>query len=194
MGLDNSMRAVLAILKSPGVLYNSNSLSKVLGLSSMGTLKILKRLEQEDILESEPIGKAIFYRIKTENEHTKKYVEFALSKETLESSALVKRWVAELEKIGSADIAVLFGSAIKKSDPGDIDVLLVTDRKRFEKLKKEVDEINQVNIKKIHPIYQSFVDLAENIRKGDKVILNAIKGIVVFGGRRFIEVYGSCRK
>ena len=41
--LDNSMRAVLAILKSPEALYNSNSLSKGLGLSAMGTLKILDR-------------------------------------------------------------------------------------------------------------------------------------------------------
>ena len=41
----NEMKAVLEILKSPEVMYNANNLAKVLEITSMGTLKILKRLE-----------------------------------------------------------------------------------------------------------------------------------------------------
>ncbi len=192
--LDNQMRAVLGILKSPETLYNANNLSKVLGISSMGTLKILKRLEHEGVLEKEKIGNSFVVRINTGNEHSRKYLRFALSKEVLGSSPLVKRWVTETKKIKFADMAVLFGSVLKKTEPNDIDVLFVTDKRRFQKLGKEIEEINRINIKKIHPVYQSFDDIVKNIKKGDKVMLNAIKGVVVFGEESFMEIYESCRK
>ena len=44
----------------------------------------------------------------------------------------------------------------------DIDVLLVTDKKKFAKLKKEIENINIINIKKLHPIYQTKKDLEKN--------------------------------
>lgn len=191
---DNQMRAVLVILKSPETLYNANSLSRVLGLTAMGTLKILKRLEKEGVLLKEKMGKAFFYRINVGNQHARKYLQFALSKEGLESSASVKRWVNEIKKIKNADLAILFGSVLKKSDPRDIDVLFLTDQKKFRKLEKEIEGINQINVKKIHPVYQTFDDLAENIKKKDKVILNAVKGVVVFGEGKFIKIYESCKK
>lgn len=191
---DNEMRAVLAILKSPEALYNANSLSKVMWISSMGTLKILKRLEKEGVLLKEKIGNSGVYRINTESDHSRKYLHFALSKEILESPASVKRWANEIRNIRNADMAVLFGSVLKKSEPNDIDVLFVTDQKKFRKLKKEIEEVNQINVKKIHPVYQTLGDIVENIRKKNKVVLNAIKGVVVFGEERFIEVYESCKK
>jgi len=47
---DNEMRFVLGIFKSPELEYNANSISKLIGISSMGALKIAKRLEKENIL------------------------------------------------------------------------------------------------------------------------------------------------
>lgn len=185
----NEMQAVLAIVKSPEIMYNANSLSKVLGISSMGALKIVKRLEKEGVLKSKQIGKASIYQINIENDYANKYVSFLLSKEAINSPALVKRWINEIKKLKSADMAILFGSVLRKQEPRDIDVLLVTDQKKFEKLKKEVDERNQINIKKLHPVFQSFEDVVNNIKKRDPVVLNAIKGIIVFGEDRFIEVY-----
>lgn len=191
----NEMRALLAIVKSPEITYNANSLSKVLGISSMGALKILKRLETESILKSKQIGKSNIYKVNAENDYAKNYIKFLLSKESVSSSGPVKRWVNEIKKIKSADIAVLFGSLLKKESPGDIDVLFVTNQKRFKKLKKEIQELNEINIKKIHPVYQSFEDAVSNIKKRDKVVLSAIKGIIVFGEEKFIKVYNdSCKE
>lgn len=61
-------------------------------------------------------------------------------------------------------------------------------QKRFPKLKKEVENINLINVKRLHPMYQSRKDVKANIKKEDKALLNAIKGIVAFGGGKLINL------
>ena len=51
--------------------------------------------------------------------------------------------------------------------------------------------MNKINEKEIHAVYQSSKDLQENILKQDKVVLNAIKGIVAFGEGKLIELLGK---
>ncbi len=190
---ENEMRAVLKILKSPETLYNANSLANEMGISAMGELKILKRLEAEGILKSRQVGNASIYWVNSSS-YAKGYEKFLLSKEAESSGSFIKRWISEIRKLKSADIAVLFGSVLRKTEPRDIDVLLVTDKKRFSKLKKEVDGLNKINIKKIHAVYQTFPDLVENIKKKEPVVLNAIKGIAVFGEEKFLEALYESRK
>ena len=113
----NEMLAALDILKSPEMLYNSRTLSKVLGISHMGCLKILKKLEKENILKSAHIGRSIAYRINTENPYSKTYVKFLLSNEAETSSPIVRRWVHEIKKIKNCDLAILFGSLLRKNEP-----------------------------------------------------------------------------
>ena len=185
----NEMNAVLAIVKSPEILYNAHSLSLVLGITSMGTLKILKRLEKDGIIKAKQIGKAITYRINIESKYSCRFVGLLLSRESLHAPSFVRRWVNEVKKIENAQVAVLFGSVLHKKEPNDIDVLFVTDKKRLSKLEEEIHEMNKINVKRIHPMYQSSSDIIKNIKKGDKPILYAIKGIVVFGEEQFLEVY-----
>lgn len=191
---EKEMEAVMTIVKSPEKMYNANSLSKVLRISAMGALKLLKRLEKESVLKAKKIGKAVIYRINTENKYACQYVFLLLSREALYSSTNVKLWVNEIKKIKNADMAVLFGSILYKKNPMDIDVLFVTDKKKFRKLKKEVTETNKLNIKKIHPLYQSFEDIIPNIKKRDKPMLNAIKGVFVYGQKNYLEIYDESRK
>jgi DNA-binding Lrp family transcriptional regulator len=188
------METVLRIVKSPEVMYNANSLANDLKMSAMGGLKIVKRLEKEGILVAKKIGQATVYRINTENEYARKFVALLLSREVLHEASLVRRWVNEIKKVKNSDIAMLFGSVLHKKDPNDIDVLFVTDKKRFSKLEEEIRELNQINIKQIHPMYQSEGDIITNIQKRDKPLLNAIKGIVVFGEEEFIQIYNESRK
>jgi len=76
---------------------------------------------------------------------------------------------------------ILFGSVLNKhKEAKDIDILLITNKRKFLKLKKEINEINLLNIKKLHPVYQTKDDFKENLKK-DKIVLNAIKGIIIFG-------------
>ncbi len=188
------MNVVLTLVKSPEVIYNANSLSKVVGITPMGALKILKRLEQESIVKSRKIGKAITYKVNVEDSYARKYLSLILVREAQCANPQIKRWITELKKIKNADVIVLFGSVLEKSHPNDIDVLVITDQKRFPKLQQEIKELNEINIKKIHPMYQTYGDLVKNIKKRDKPILNAIKGIVVFGEEKFLEIYNESRK
>ncbi|MBS3111724.1 hypothetical protein J4459_00495 [Candidatus Woesearchaeota archaeon] len=188
------MDIVLRLVKNPEVDYNANSIAKVVGITAMGALKILKRLEQESILKSKKIGKAVIYRVNTENTYARRYVELMLSRESPHANPQVKRWIEELKKIKNADSIILFGSVLEKSNPNDIDVLLITDQKRFPKLQQEIKELNEINIKKIHPMYQTYNDIIKNIKKRDKPLLNAIKGMVIMGEEKFLEIYNESRK
>ena len=107
---EKEISAALQIVKSPEIMYNANNLAKVLDITPMGCLKILKRLEKAGILKSRQIGKSFIYRVSYENEYAHKYISLALSRESIQSSNLVRRWVTELKKVKNADIAILFGS------------------------------------------------------------------------------------
>jgi len=178
----NEMLFVLTIFKSPEIQFNANSIAKLIGVSSMGALKIAKKLEKENILLPKRLGKAVFYRLNFNNEYALQYLKFLLKREVEQADSYVKFWVNEIKKIKSADCAILFGSVLRKQkEAKDIDVLFITNKKKFSLLKKEIEEINMLNVKKIHPLYQTKGDLINNIKKNDKVILNAIKGLIVFG-------------
>lgn len=186
---DNEMAFVLNIFKSPEVEYNANSIAKLMGISSMGALKIAKRLEKENIIGSRRLGKAKFYKLAMGSDYVRDYVKFLLRREAEHAHPYVKVWIEEIRKLKSADAAILFGSVLRKqAEAGDIDAVLITDEKKFSRLKKEVEEVNQINVKRLHPVYQSKADFIKNISKGDTVLLSAVKGIAVFGEDIIVEV------
>ena len=179
---NNEMNFVLKLFKNPEKEYNANSISKEVGISPMGALKIAKRLEKENIIESKELGRAKFYKLKPDNDYVKEYVRFLLKREKEKASPQVKVWIDEIKKLKSADAAILFGSTLRiNQEAQDIDLVLITDKQKFSKLKNEIEEINQVNFKKIHPVFQTKEDFIKNIRKEDKIIISAIKGLFIFG-------------
>ena len=185
----NEMDFVLTIFKSPEMQYNANSMAKKLGISRMGALKIAKRLEAENIVSSKEFGKATFYRINLESDYVRQYVKFLLKREAERANSYVRVWIDDIRKIKSADAAILFGSVLRKfKDAGDIDVLLILNIKNYKKIEKEVKELNELNSKKIHTLYQKREDFLANIEKGDKPLLNAVKGIYAFGEDTFMEL------
>lgn len=183
---NNEMFFVLNIFKSPEKDYNASGIAKLLGITPMGSLKIARKLEKENILKSKKIGKAKIYRLNMQNNYVSDYIKFLLKREAEQSPGYIKVWINELKKIKNADVAVLFGSVLRKKEAKDIDALLITTQKKFSELKKEVENINLINIKKLHPLYQSKEDVRANIKKEDKALLNAIKGIVAFGEDKII--------
>jgi DNA-binding MarR family transcriptional regulator len=188
------IKTVLRLVKSPETEYNANSLANVVGITPMGALKILKRLEKDSILKVRKVGKAFIYRINAEDDYARHYVALLLAREARYSKPQIKRWVVELKKVKNAEIIILYGSILEHDNPKDIDVLVVVDKTKFLKIKKDIEEINKINIKKIHAVYQTFEDIVNNIKKRHNPILRAIKGIVVAGEEKFIGVYNESRK
>jgi len=188
-GKNNEMALILAILKSPEIEYNANSLARLMNISSMGALKIARRLEEEGILLSKKVGQAKIYRINFGNEYAEQYVKLLLKRESENAPPYVKRWIRELEKIKGAEGIILYGSVLKKEkEAGDIDAMIIVNKGSFENVKKEVEEINLVGEKKVHPLYQTREDLKNHIKDEDKIILNAIKGIVIYGEEVIIHL------
>ncbi len=186
---DNEMRMIATILKSPEVHYNANTIAKFLDISPMGAWKIAQKLQKEDILSVEEIGNAHIFKLNLSNDYVRNYVRFVLAKEAESAHPYLKRWITELKKIKHAELVILFGSVLKKhEEAGDIDALIVSNDKNFNAIKKGIEEINSINDKKIHPVYQTKEDLKKNVAKPDKVVLNAIKGLVVSGHDTLIEV------
>ena len=173
---------VLRIFKSPEKQYNANSLAKLMGISRMGALKIARKLEKERIISSKEMGKAKFYKLNFENDYVKSYIKFLLSLEAEQAHAYVKVWIEDIRKIKSAYAAILFGSVLRKhKEARDIDVVLIIEPKKFKKVQKEIEEINEMHTKRLHPIHMAKGDLAKNLKKGNDAMFEAIKGITVFG-------------
>ena len=187
-GKDNEMRFILSIFKSPEIQYNASSLARHMKISSMGALKIARKLEKEDILSLKQVGKANIFHLNLNNKYAKQYIKFLLKREAENASPYVKRWIRELEKIEDARAVILFGSVLRKrEEANDIDALIIVDKRGFDKVKKTVETINSLSDKKVHPIYQTKEDLQNHVKKEQKVILNAIKGIVVLGEDTLLE-------
>lgn len=194
----NEMNALIILFKEISNNYNANNLSKELGISSMGTLKILKDLERKDILKSAQFGKAVFYKLNFNNDYVNAYLKFLLQNEAEQSIPRVRKWVKEIRKLKKdAEIGILFGSVLKTDNYKDIDLLLVLKESQNNKIKKLIDDLNKINIKKIHIIRQTKKDLEQNLNKEDEVIINIIKkGIILFGYDSIIEIIKNvtCKK
>ncbi len=184
----NEMRAFLTLAKEYTTKYNARSLSRRMGLSAMGTLKILKRLEEEGLLVAETIGKAKIFRINYRNAYTGSLLAFLLKKEAEETPPRVKRWVTELRAVErEATIGVLFGSVLRTDAYKDIDLLaLLEEEGAFD---ETIARINRRGRRPVHPMKQTKEDLERNLEQEERVVLSAVKeGIVIFGQETFVEV------
>jgi len=186
---NNEMKIMSILFKEPYVDYNANNLSKITNLSSMGTLKILKKLEKQNLIKGKQMGKATFYKPHLKNQYSQIFIELILRKEAEESLPKVKRWIKELKKFEKdSEIGIIFGSLLKKSGFEDIDFLLIINSLKNKKINQITKNLNEINIKKIHLVKQTDKDFKKNIKEKNKIILNALKeGIVIFGHKKIIR-------
>lgn len=191
-GQDSEMKFILTLLKSPEMEYNSNNIAGAVGISAVGVLKIARKLEKENILTSRKIGKANIYRVNLDSDYARQYIKYLLKREAEKAPPYVRVWIKELKKIKSSDGVILFGSVLRKGEEArDIDALVIVNQKSFKKVKKEIEEINFINLKKVHPIYQTKEDIERHIKKRQAVVLSALKGMFIFGEDLFLEVLSS---
>lgn len=164
--------------------YNSRSISSKVGISHVGAFKILKRLEQKEMVKSRLIGKARVYTLNFKNPLTLREIETTLTIEAHNH----QRWLEEFRPLeGKVKFAVLFGSVLRnEKEASDIDLHVVADKKRYKEIRKIIDEKNTILLKKIHLVYQTPKDFKKDLKRKYLVIIEIIKtGIVLFGQDEF---------
>ena len=94
IALTQKERKILLILfKDFTTFYNANSISKIVGVSRVGAMKMLKRSLNAGLLIAKKIGKSIVYKINLKDDYTRKLISFLLADEANN----FKRWKEEFK-------------------------------------------------------------------------------------------------
>ena len=191
----NEARAIDFLIRNFKEKNSINELGRKLDISPRGIYKILKKLENINVIIPERIGNAIYYRINLAEDSALKLAEFVLMPGILNPYAKVQ--AEDLKQLkGIAQSCILYGSVLSKGkEARDIDTLIVLEKKNFSKVNNMLNKIKNMKPKKIHEMVQTKEDLINNIKNGDKVILDIIKkGSILWGAEIIVEAIknGSC--
>ena len=141
------------------------------------------KLEKEDIVYYEEIGKIKAYKINFNNPLILSYLEIVLKDKRL-SEAKVKVRIKDLQDLtGICKSAAIFGSYVtQKKNPSDIDIMFVFEPNNLRLFNKKLDKIRELVPYKIHDVIQAEHDLVNNIKKEDKIITGIIReGVILWG-------------
>jgi hypothetical protein len=180
----NEKKVLLILFKDFSKYYNSNSLSKKLGISRVGTMKILRKFENNDVLKKEIIGKSIIYKINLENDYVRDVISFLLSDEANN----FKRWKNEFNEIFKSDrVVIIYGSAIiNYAKANDIDLMIVGNSSGAN---KAIVEKQKILPKKIHLIELSEKEFLSNMKNKQKSIIEIVRtGIILYGQSKYVRV------
>jgi len=180
--------ALLLIFRDFTRIYNANSISRELGITPRGALKLLKRLQEERVLVSREYGHAAFYKANLEDAYAQKLIETLLIKESRDAAP---RWIEEFKEVyPHAHIALIFGSVLRDDKKAkDIDLLLVFDKEEFKNVMKLLDKRKAILPKPIHDLTMTLSDLKTNLMKRNPAMVSAVKhGCILHGYGTFVEV------
>src|SRR3989339_1139466 len=163
--------------------YNAFSIKGTLGMTGVGSMKLLKRMEEKGLLRSRKMGNATFYKANLENEYTVKLLEL-ISLDHGHLSNYVKGWITDLRKNAIPKAVFIFGSILRKGkDANDIDVcFILSDSHDYKNMQKEVDIMNEKSRQKIHPLYLTEKDLYEKLGQKDAPVISMVKSCVIAKG------------
>ncbi len=178
-------------------LYNINQIARILNLSVGSAHKILKNLEERNIVNMKKLGNARYYNLNFNNQEAVKLSELILIEEKnnlLKENKTARVYVHDLEKYDS-ECTILFGSILNKGEAKDVDVLLIIKSKReMKKINNFCLEISKIRTKKVNPLILLEEDLIENIKKQNKAVADIIRnGIILKGGEIFIKTIKNAR-
>lgn len=179
---ENELKTLNFLVRHFTEKYSINQLAKKLGITPKGLHKLLKRLEKNNIVESEKLANAVFYKLNFSSDFARKSAELSLFEDIKLPYARVQaRDLESLRKFCLA--AILFGSVLEKGDKaGDIDVLLVFEKKNYKKVRQEVGKIQSLKPKHIQTVVQTPQDLINNFKKPDEVMLEILRtGKILWG-------------
>jgi biotin operon repressor len=188
--MNTTQKLIIILIKDFSTTHTVTSLAQQLKKSRWGVWKIIKKLQNEEIISVKPIGKGKTstqtINLTWNNKITEKTIILALANE----ASAYKRWIfnfAELEK--EVDFLLLYGSILYfPKNARDIDILNVAKEKKLSKISKLLFTIQKTQEKKIHAYNFTAKEFAQELQKPNKVFLDALKnGIILFGQEKFVE-------
>lgn len=184
---NNEKKILLVLFKDLKNYLNSNSISKEIGISRIGSMKILRKLDKEDLLISKLIGKSIVYKLNLQNDYTRQLITFLLSDEANN----FKRWKEEFKELFTKDrIIMLYGSTLKDySKARDIDIMIIRKKGDSGEIHKIISEKQKIIPKKIHAIDLTPEEFLKNIKQKQAAIIDIIKNaVVLYGQNKYVEL------
>lgn len=179
--MKNKDLLLLYLVKNPFSRLHIRGLERKLNIPVQSLSRLVNQLRNEGIISTDRIGNIIipFFLFSEKNISILKIIMIT---EQEIADVYVKRWISELKRLKNSDITILFGSVLtKKKASKDVDVLFITKKNKIKRLDAEIKELNKINIKLIHPIYQTHKDFRSNLKQKNQVIINALKGIIIQG-------------
>ncbi len=175
--------------------YSINEIAKKCGLAPNGAYEILKKFEEKEILLPKKIANSKSYKINFNSIETNKLLELVLIPDYRESK--IKYRYNDLKPLENmTKLCIIFGSYItKKEKPNDIDILFVIKKSDYKKYSEVLEKTKRIFPLKLHDVIQTKEDLTKNIKKEEKLIMEAMsEGIVLWGHESFIEVIKNAAK
>jgi len=188
---ESSSKILKILLKDFTIKPTITSLAKQIGLSRVGTWKLLKKMQSEKLIALSKIGsgKTSTYSISLNWDNP--LVEGNLVLSLTEDALKNQRWTNNFAELGTkVDFLILYGSIINsQKEANDIDVLgIVSNKNRFIEIDKCIKNIQKTQIKKIHALNFTLAEFKQEIGKPNKAFIDAIKkSIVLFGQEKFIK-------
>ena len=189
--------ALLILLKEPFAIHTATSISKSLGVTRQGIWKALNKLAENKLIRLEPISSTktstTTIKLNWPNPVTEKTLSLLLTEESLRQ----QRWrvnFAELESY--VEFLMIFGSVLNNpKEANDIDIIAIVEKKNFKAADEITARIQQTQLKKIHLVDLTVAELAHELKKPNKVYLDAIKkGIILYGQDNFIKFMAGLTK
>jgi DNA-binding Lrp family transcriptional regulator len=189
-------KILMFLLKAFTIKPTITALSKEIGLSRVGTWKLLKRMEAENLVSLSPVGEGktstITIGLKWENPLLEKILALAMAEEAIS----LQRWrtnFGELE--AKTDFILIYGSILSSpKEANDIDLLGVT--QNFREVEGVINKAQKTQIKNIHAINFTPSEFKVELEKPNKAFLDAIlRGVILFGQEKFVQfIKGISRK
>ena len=191
--LTRNASRILNFLLRARELHNINQISRKLRLSVGSVHKILKNLEERDVVRGKELGNAIYYNLNLDNSEAIKLLELILIDEKnglMAENKTARVYALDLKKY-NAKCIILFGSIIDKAEEAkDVDVLyIVRSKKQIKEVNNFCLEISKIRTKKINPLIMLEQDAMNNLKNQNKAMIDIFKnGVVLNGEEVFIKI------
>ncbi|MFH1710703.1 MAG: hypothetical protein ABH840_00155 [Nanoarchaeota archaeon] len=191
MVIKKSYEILKILLKDISKKHTVTSLSKEREISRVGSWKLLKELEKENLVILTPIGpektSVLEVSLNWDNPILEKTLALLLTEDALKQS----KWRYNFKELeNQVGFLILFGSILHSpKEANDIDVLnLVSNEESFVKMGKIITDMQITQNKKIHAINLTEKELRHELKDKNKAYIDALKkGVVLFGQENFIK-------